>query len=59
MGSVLTIAIREPILKIPLSLALINLLKETVFDVELWMIQNRPFAWYVFVSEQKWKKIIQ
>ena len=35
MGSGLTIAIREPMLKTTLSLALRNILKETVFDVEL------------------------
>ena len=43
-------------LKIPLSLALKNPSKKTVFDVELWMTQNRRFAWSVFVSEQKRKK---
>ena len=49
----LTIEIREPILKVPLSLSLINLFKKTVFYVELWMTQNIQFAWSVFVSEQK------
>ena len=35
MGSGLTIEIREPILKTPLSIALRNLLKITIFDVEI------------------------
>ena len=58
MGSGSTIAIIEPMLKTPLSLALINILKKTVFDAELWMTQKIWFAWYMFVSEQKLKKII-
>ena len=35
MGSGLTIAIKEPTPKTPLSLEVINLLKKTVFDVDL------------------------
>ena len=52
MGSGLTISIREPMLKTSLSLALKNLLKNTIFDVELWMTQNRQISWSIFVSEQ-------
>ena len=40
----LTIAIIEPILKTPMFLALINLLKRAVFNVEVYMTQNRGFA---------------
>ena len=58
-GSGLTIAIREPMVKTPLSLAIRNIWNKTVFYVELWMTQNRPFSWYMFVSEQKQKKIIR
>ena len=59
MGTGLKIAIREPILKTSLSLALINQLKKTLFDVELWMTQNRLLAWYLFVLDQKQKKRIR
>ena len=58
MGSGLTIAIIEPMLKTPFSLALVNRLKKTVFDLELLMTQNRRFPWSVFVSEQKQNKRI-
>ena len=43
-------------LKILLSLALINPLKKTVFYGGLLMTQNRIFDVYVFVSEQKFKR---
>ena len=50
MGSGLAIAIRELMIKTPLSLALINLLNKAVFDVGLLMTKNRLFACSVFVS---------
>ena len=53
MGSGLKIEIIEPILKTALSLSFRDLLKKTLFDVELLITQNRLFAWSVFVSEQK------
>ena len=59
MGSGLTIEIREPMIETPLSLAFRNTLKKTVFYVELWMTQDRLFAWSVFVSEERQKKIIR
>ena len=49
MGLGLTIEIIEPMLKTLLSLALINLLYKTLFDVKLLMTQNRRCAWSVFV----------
>ena len=57
MGSVLTIAIGEPMLKTPLSLALRNLLKKTVFDVEPQMKKTNDFlSMCLFQNKNKRKE---
>ena len=43
MGSGLTIAIISSILKTPFLLALVNIFKKAVFDVELLMTPKRQF----------------